>query len=91
MKLYKLTDAQGRTSNATQWGEGITVTAKGEGAVLCSAGVVHAYTSLLLAELPDKAHGNYGAKSRWRVWQKGYALLCDINGVLYVYAAENAK
>ena len=64
MKLYKLTDAQGRTRNNTHWGEGITVTAKGEGTTLCSAGVVHAYTSLLLAELLDKSHGNYGATKR---------------------------
>ena len=56
MKLYKLTDAQGRTRNNTHWGEGITVTAKGEGTTLCSTGVVHAYTSLLLAELLDKSH-----------------------------------
>ncbi len=27
------------------------------------------------------------AKARWEVWQKGYALLCDVNGVLYVYAS----
>ena len=26
------------------------------------------------------------AEARWRVWQKGYALLCDVDGVLYVYA-----
>jgi hypothetical protein len=30
------------------------------------------------------------AAARWRVWQKGYALLCDVNVVLYVYAAESA-
>jgi len=24
-------------------------------------------------------------KKRWQVWQKGYGLLCDVNGVLYVY------
>ena len=28
------------------------------------------------------------ANARWEVWQKGYALLCDVQGVLYVYAAE---
>jgi hypothetical protein len=26
---------------------------------------------------------------RWEVWEKGYALLCDVNGVLYVYAKED--
>jgi hypothetical protein len=25
------------------------------------------------------------AKARWQVWTKGYCLLCDINGKLYVY------
>lgn len=29
------------------------------------------------------------AKARWNVWQKGYALLCDVNGVLYVYAKKS--
>jgi len=28
------------------------------------------------------------AKDRWRVWQKGYGLLCDVNGVLYVYGIK---
>jgi len=27
-------------------------------------------------------------KARWEVWQKGYGLLCDVDGVLYVYAKE---
>lgn len=30
-------------------------------------------------------------KARWNVWAKGYALLCDVNGVLYVYAAEGRR
>lgn len=30
------------------------------------------------------------AKARWRVWQKGYGLLCEIDNVLYVYAAEKS-
>jgi hypothetical protein len=33
------------------------------------------------------AHLAY-ARARWRVWQKGYALLCDVDGVMYVYAVE---
>jgi hypothetical protein len=35
----------------------------------------------------DQKHINH-AKARWRVWEKGYALLCDVDGVLYVYAAR---
>jgi hypothetical protein len=30
-------------------------------------------------------------RARWEVWLKGYAVLCDVDGVLYVYAAEGAK
>ena len=26
-------------------------------------------------------------KARWDVWRRGYGLLCDVNGVLYVYRA----
>ena len=25
------------------------------------------------------------ARARWEVWSKGYGLLCDVDGVLYVY------
>ncbi len=32
----------------------------------------------------DKKHIKH-AQARWRVWQKGYGLLCDVNGVLFVY------
>ena len=31
------------------------------------------------------------ARARWQVWQKGYALLCDVNGVLYVYAKRERE
>lgn len=31
------------------------------------------------------------AKARWNVWKRGYALLCDVDGVLYVYAAAKNK
>jgi len=27
-------------------------------------------------------------EDRWRVWTKGYALYCDVNGVLYVYGVK---
>jgi hypothetical protein len=44
---------------------------------------------VIVAELsgPHAEH----AKARWEVWQKGYALLCDVNGVLCVYAKDGAK
>ena len=38
----------------------------------------------------DPKHTDH-AKARWRVWQKGYGLLCDVNGTLYVYSAEASK
>ena len=38
----------------------------------------------------DQKHIDH-AKARWRVWSKGYGLLCDVNGVLYVYAAKASK
>jgi hypothetical protein len=33
----------------------------------------------------SRQHRDHAA-ARWNVWQKGYALLCDVDGVLYVYA-----
>ena len=35
--------------------------------------------------LKIKAKFKTHAKKRWQVWQKGYGLLCDVNGKLYVY------
>jgi hypothetical protein len=29
--------------------------------------------------------------ARWEVWQKGYGLLCDVDGVLYVYDVKLKK
>jgi hypothetical protein len=31
------------------------------------------------------------AAARWEVWRKGYALLCDADGVLFVYAGQEAS
>jgi hypothetical protein len=41
---------------------------------------------VLISELtgPHLEH----ARARWEVWQKGYGLLCDVNGKLYVYGVE---
>jgi hypothetical protein len=27
-------------------------------------------------------------EARWRVWRKGYSLLCDVDGILYVYGVQ---
>ena len=26
--------------------------------------------------------------ARWDVWARGWALLCDVNGILYVYGVD---
>ena len=39
----------------------------------------------------DKKKHYDHAKARWEVWQKGYGLLCDVDGVLYVYAVKPKK
>ena len=60
MKLYKLTDANGRTRNNTQWGEGVTHTATGNvGKGLCSDAYIHAYENPLIAVLMNAAHANF--------------------------------
>lgn len=43
--------------------------------------VIHICADLKL----DEKHIEH-AKARWQVWQKSYCLLCDVDGVLYVYA-----
>jgi len=66
--LYKLTDQQGRTrpggANETQWGEGVTHTAPGKGA-LCTEAYIHAYTHPLLAVLLNPIGGNYEDPLIW--------------------------
>jgi len=37
----------------------------------------------------DKERHMSHAKARWEVWNKGYGLLCDVEGVLYVYAKKS--
>ena len=49
---------------------------------------LYVQTHFICAGLPlDEKHKNYAA-ARWQVWTKGYGLLSDVNGVLYVYAKE---
>ena len=50
--------------------------------------------AVLLAQcliVKDKLAPEYlhHARARWKVWQKGYVLLCDVKGILYVYAQED--
>ena len=73
MKLYKLTDAQDQTKNATQWGTGITHTTNGEGD-LCGPGWLHAYEDPLLAVLHNLIHGNFKAPHLWEAEGAGEVL-----------------
>lgn len=66
MKLYKLTDENGQTKNATQWGEGVEHAATGDAAQdLCSDGWIHAYESPLLAVLLNPIHANFRNPILW--------------------------
>lgn len=55
-KLYKLTALDGTTKGPTQWGEGVTHTAPGGGA-LCTAAWLHAYRDPLLAVMMAPEYG----------------------------------
>jgi hypothetical protein len=60
MKLYKLTNSDDETHNGMKWVIGVTNHATGKGKPrLCSDTVIHAYTTLLLAELMNPVHGHY--------------------------------
>lgn len=42
-------------------------------------------TEFIAADLPiDAKHREY-VRRRWQAWQKGWAVLCDVDGTLYVY------
>jgi hypothetical protein len=41
-------------------------------------------------DFPGKAEHWKHVKARMQVWRKGYGLLCDVNGQLYVYAQQEA-
>jgi hypothetical protein len=59
MKLYKLTDRDGKTKNDTQWGEGVTIMNRPkENPRMCSGDVIHAYTGLDLAFMMNQIHAN---------------------------------
>jgi hypothetical protein len=64
MRLWKLTDRKHRTRGATQWGEGATHTASGEGE-LCTPGWLHAYLSPELAVLLNPIHADISDPVLW--------------------------
>ena len=65
MKLFKLTDENGRTRENTQWGKGVTHRATGSGTELCSDGVIHAYEHPLLAAILNPIHANFPDPLLW--------------------------
>jgi hypothetical protein len=66
MKLYKLTDAFGKTRGGTQWGAGVTHTAQGSPDLpLCTYGWIHAYEHPLVAVFMNPIHGGYKNPLMW--------------------------
>jgi hypothetical protein len=70
MKVYKLTDKDGRTRNNTQWGENITHTAPGVGE-LCTAGWIHSYSDPLLAVMLNPIYGEFAEPRLWEAEASG--------------------
>ena len=55
-------------------------------AAACTAQVQHVCGDLDI----EQEHLDH-VDARWEVWLKGYCLLADVNGVLYVYAKEEVS
>lgn len=66
MKYYKLTDTNNCTKN-TQWGEGITHKATGQGNQLCSLDVIHVYNHPLKAVMFNPIHADFPEYHLWEV------------------------
>lgn len=64
MKLYKLTDGEGKTFGGTQWGPGVSHSGTGEGG-LCGPGWIHAYEHPLIAVLMNPIHSNFKNPRLW--------------------------
>lgn len=64
MKLYKLTDGDGKTRNNTQWGPGVSHSGTREGG-LCGPGWIHAYEHPLIAVLLNPIHADFKSPRLW--------------------------
>jgi len=64
IKLYKLTDGDGKTRNDTQWGPGVSHSGTGEGE-LCGWGWIHAYEHPLIAVLLNPIHAKFQTPRLW--------------------------
>jgi len=47
--------------------------------------------NVLYADLPIEQKHRDAITARWDVWQRGYGLMAEIDGVLFVYAPESAR
>lgn len=80
MKVYKLTDANDCTRNDTQWGEGVTHTAKSDRLRLCTDGWIHWYTDPVLAILMNPIHTDFYSPHMWEAEASGIVLLEPLKG-----------
>jgi hypothetical protein len=55
------------------------------------AALMAAYLMLQDFEFEGKEELHAIAEACWNVWKKGYGLLCDVDGKLYVFAKEQAS
>lgn len=75
MKVYKLTDHDGKTRKETQWGPGISHTANGQPCQpLCSDGWIHFYTNPLIAIFMNPAHADFKSPILWEAETSGEEL-----------------
>lgn len=83
--LYKLTDRDGYTRrgmyNECKWSENITHRASEAGAKLCTAQVIHAYRSPLLAIFMNNLHANIEYPLLWKCIGDIVAEYCTKAGV----------
>ena len=89
--------ARGATRNAARSAARDAARAAAWGAAMDAAwgaALISDYIITSDLDFKDKEKHLAHAKARWEVWQKGYGLLCDVDGVLYVYVIgtpENEK
>ena len=65
MKVYKLTDEDGRSHGGTQWGEGVTHHATGKGVEFCTSDLLHFYSDPYLALLWNPVHADIKQPVVW--------------------------
>ena len=79
-------DAARDAARAAAWDAARAATWDAARAAACTAQVQHVCGDLDI----EQEHRDH-VDARWEVWLKGYCLLADVNGVLYVYAKEEVS